>query len=266
MRIDSPDNPKVRAWRQLSQHKGRQEAGLFLVEGPHLVEEAIRTGAGVESLLVESGRGISPLIRSSGLPMVEVSARVMKALSETVNNQGLAAICRLPAGEGPVLKAGRYLLLDGVQDPGNVGSMLRTAAAAALDAVVVGVGTADPYSPKVTRASQGAIFRVPMAVGSVEEWLAGLRAAGVRCLAADGATGRDFRELGRLESFGLVIGNEGAGLRPEVLALCDERVRVPMPGGIESLGAPVAAGILLYGLMLDPGNMLDGRQASGASW
>jgi TrmH family RNA methyltransferase len=248
--IESSDNPRVRAWRKLATPKGREAAGAYLVEGPHLVEEAVRAGVPLECVIAKEEHESSPFLRSCAAPVVLVSDKVMRALSDTVNNQGLAAICKMPDVAAFQPQPGCYLLLDGVQDPGNVGTMIRTAAAAGFFAVITGLGCADAFAPKVVRAAQGAIFHIPVIAGELADWLPALRREGVVCLAAAAREGRDFRSVEPAVNIGLVIGNEGAGVRPEVLALCDDVVHIPMVAATESLSAPIAAGILMFHVAL----------------
>lgn len=249
MSIDSPKNARVREWRELQTRRGRRVAGLFLVEGPHLVGDALASGADVRELILEAERESSPEFRSFDGKRTVVTRRVMESLSETETPQGVAAVVALP-GEGHVRpRRGRFLLLDGVQDPGNVGTMVRTADAAGLDGVVLGNGCADVYGAKAVRATQGSIFHLPVAFAPVEEWIAGLRAEGVPIYGSGlGESTVDYRDVRGGDAFGLVMGSEGAGVRSEVLAACDAVLRIPMRGRAESLGVAIAAGVLLFRL------------------
>lgn len=244
--IDSPENPRVRGWRKLATAKGREAARAFLAEGPHLVEEALKAGSPVECILTDRDPGSFAFLRGTRAEVVRVSERALRSVSDAVTSQGVVAVCPLPRAEAFRPQAGRYLLLDGVQDPGNVGTMIRTASAAGFLAVITGRGCADAFAPKVVRATQGAVFHVPVVAGTLEEWIPALKEQGVECLGAAAREGRDFRTVEPGGATAIVIGSEGAGVRPEVAALCDGMVHIPMAGPMESLSAPVAAGILMF--------------------
>jgi TrmH family RNA methyltransferase len=246
--IRALSNDRVKAWRRLQTRRGRRESGEFLLEGRHLVEEAILSGAGIEEILWVEERDLAPVKGKWAGPLQQVSAAVMKAICETETSQGIVAVCRLPEAKMPPLEGGRFLLLDGIQDPGNLGSLIRTASALGLSAVVLGSGTADAWSGKTVRASQGAVFHVPMLAGDVAEWIGKLKKAGVTVYGSAGAGDRDFREVEPGGSFALVAGNEGAGVQPGLLDLCDAVLRIPLPGRAESLGVAVAAAVLLFHL------------------
>ena len=246
MLIESPQNPRARAWKKLQSRKGRDAMGQFLAEGWHLAEEAAAAGA-LDELILESGREISPKLRAHNPPIVEVTPKVMKYLADASTPQGVAAVCRLPRADDFAPGPGRTLLLDGIQDPGNVGTILRMAAAAGWNGAVLGPGTADPFSPKALRASQGAVFHLRLAFSGLEAWIDALRGQSVPVLAtAAGESAVDYRTVQPRESMALVLGNEGAGIREEILERCDATVRIPLPGRAESLSVPVAAGVLIF--------------------
>lgn len=165
-RIESPKNARVKQWKKLQTKKGRDETGLFLLEGFHLVEEAVKSRAPLVELMVDERTAIPPGWDVS-VPVVIVTEAVMKAISSTETPQGIAAVCRqLPAELEGVKTA---LLIDAVQDPGNLGTMIRTADAAGIDAVILGEGCADVYNPKVVRATQGSLFHLPVVKGDLAQ-------------------------------------------------------------------------------------------------
>ncbi|MEQ8820897.1 MAG: RNA methyltransferase [Sumerlaeia bacterium] len=245
--IQSAKNPRIKQWKALHSAKGRREAGLFLAEGPHLVEEALASRWPIETLLLAEGSSPPPVV--GRIESVWLSEPAMRAVSETEAPQGMAAVCRLPES-GASLPAGeRFLLLDAVQDPGNVGTLIRVADAMGLDGVILGPGSADPFSGKVLRSAQGSVFHLPVRRGeSLEEALREMKARGLPVLAAD-MMGTPIREFRGGASFALVMGNEGAGLSEQALAFADHRVSIPMRGRAESLNVGVAAGICLYELL-----------------
>ena len=247
MLIDSPKNPRVKAWRRLQTKTGRAEAVSFLVEGPHLVAEALAGGAPIHELILSEG--VAPPEGLAGnIPLIHVSARVMKDISETESPQGIIAVCGFSHEPPPAPNAGGFLLLHGVQDPGNVGTMIRTASAAGLAGVIAGPGSADIYNGKTVRASQGAIFQLPVFHAALDPWILRFRSAGIPVYAADARGGVPYREIQPSQHFALIVGNESAGLPEEIIQHAGQSVHIPIRGHAESLNVAVAAGILLFHL------------------
>lgn len=246
-RITSLKNPKVMMWRALKERKGRQETGLFLVEGRKLVGEALGSDFPVAQLLVAEGyHGEFDL--PENVPVTALPEHVLAAVCDTKTPQGIAAVVGMR--DAP-MTGKRLVALDGVQDPGNVGTIIRTADAAGFDGVLLSGQCADVYSPKVLRATMGSLFHVPVRVtGDLPGALRALRAEGFRVLSSqlDGAPFADAARACR-GALCLVIGNEGNGVSEDVQAVADVKVRLPMRGRAESLNAAVAAGIMMYGLM-----------------
>ena len=241
--ITSPKNPKVLLWRSLKDAKGRRETGCFLVEGAKAVEEALTSGFACEALLVQSGVDV-PF--PADVRVTEVSDRVMEAVCDTRTPQGVAAVMRI---RHEAVTGCRLIALDGVQDPGNVGTILRTADAAGLDGALLSRACADPYSPKVLRATMGSIFHLPLTVtDDLPGELAARRDAGMDILSSQ-LDGSPFRAYApNPQGYVLVIGSEGNGVTDAVRALATHRLRLPMRGRAESLNAAVAAGIMMYQL------------------
>ena len=243
--LSSPKNPRIMAWRSLKDRKGRLAHGLFLVEGTRMVGEALSSGFPVEAVLFRRGY---PDIEAfpHDLPAYLLPEHIFDGICDTRTPQGIAAVLRpnpRPA-EGPCL-----LALDGVQDPGNVGTILRTADAAGFDGVLLSGECADCFSPKVLRATMGSIFHIGLSFPDfLPEALLGLREKGYEILSSQ-LDGEPF--YGRPElvpPFVLVIGNEGNGISDAVKQTATRRLRLPMRGGAESLNAAVAAGIMMYDL------------------
>jgi TrmH family RNA methyltransferase len=233
----------------------RAAAGRFLIDGVRLVEAALAAGAPVEQLLVTSAAAaprlaaLSEMARSRGVPLVEVAPHVLEAVSEVESPQGVVAVVRHRAGtlEGPLGRGDLLLLVvDRVQDPGNLGTMIRTADAAGATAVALTPGTVDPTNPKAARATMGSLFHLPVAEMEPEGLRGALRAQGVRLLAADTAGTVSVREADYTRPVALAVGNEAEGLAPAWLEAADQVVRIPLLGRADSLNVAVAAAILLY--------------------
>ena len=249
--LSSLKNPRIQAFRSLKDRKGRQAARAFLAEGDKMTGEALASGWPVEALLIREDRwnrkelpeNAAERIRAD-LPAYVLPERVFDALSDTRTPQGIAAVVQIRprAPEG-----GHLVALDGVQDPGNVGTILRTADAAGLDGVILGPDCADVFSPKTLRATMGSIFRMGMLF---PEDLAGclgrLRQEGYSILSTQLDGEPFYHRQGVAEKWALVIGSEGNGVSPGVRAQATHRLRLPMRGGAESLNAAIAAGIMMY--------------------
>lgn len=246
--ILSVQNPAIKALRALKDKKGRKEQGRFLIEGPTMLEEALASGIAVQEIIVEEGafQKHAPLLQKLGnVPVTLVSPQVLAAVCDTKTPQALAAAISINALVTATLPKGRAVLLDGVSDPGNIGTIWRTAEAAGFEALVLSPDAADPFSPKVIRATMGAIFRVPVLQADLSSLL---EANSHRAYAAV-LEGENLYQLPPADDNALiVIGSEAHGVRPHIKALCAHKVRLPMQGAAESLNAAVAAGILMYHL------------------
>ena len=225
----------------------------FVVEGPQAVREALAAGALLELYATDPAAPLAAAAAEAGVPVQAVSGPVLEALAETVTPQGLVGVAPLLAvGLEGLPPAPRLVaVLDAVQDPGNAGTVLRTADAAGADAVVLTAGSTDPHGGKCVRASAGSLWHLPVVAGvPVLEVLAALRERGVTVLATSGGGQHDLHELSdRGELAGptaWVFGTEAAGLPPEVLAAADRQVRVPLHGRAESLNLAAAAAVCLY--------------------
>ncbi len=185
--------------------------------------------------------------------VVEVPEAELVEVADTEHPQGVLAVVPEPSpGDAPIRAGGRYLILDSVQDPGNVGTLVRSAVAFALDGVLVLDGTADPWGPKAIRAAAGMVFRIPVVQCSLESMLSDLREAGILLLVAE-ASGEDVAARADTSAWALAVGNEGGGLRPALRAAAEGVVGVPLSGPAESLNVGVAAAILLYALNREKG-------------
>ena len=245
-RITSLKNPKVQGWKALKERKGRRESGCFLVEGFKMVEEALTSAFTVEAVLAQEDR-LEELAFRPECPVYLLPSGVLAAVCDTKTPQGVAAVVRM--AQRPT-KGCRLIALDGVQDPGNVGTILRTADAAGLDGAILSEQCADVFGPKTLRATMGSVFRVPVSVtDDLPGCLRALRQEGSSVLSSQLDGEPFYRRDGVGERFCLVIGSEGNGVSDAVKAEATHRLKLPMRGGAESLNAAVAAGIMMYDLM-----------------
>jgi TrmH family RNA methyltransferase len=245
-RVTSRTNPLMTHIRKLAHSRSyREKTGEFLGDGVKLLGEALRWGVQLTAVVYSPGVALPPL--PQGVRAVEVPEDVMASVSPMETPQGALFLARLPRTALPEKLAGsRYLALEGVQDPGNVGTILRCADAFGADGVIALPGCADLFSPKTVRASMGAVFRCPAWSGTLAELLGLGEAAGLPLLGAalreDTVDARDA-DLSR----GIIlIGSEGRGLSPQALHACAKTIRLPMSERCESLNAAVAAAILLW--------------------
>lgn len=244
--------------RRLGQRRGREREGLVLVEGIRAIEEVLDAGASPQLALVAprlkklaGGSELEDRIGSLGAPVERVDDGELGAVADTDHPQGVLLVCRQPDDPGLPRVPGLYLVLDAVQDPGNVGTLVRAAVAFGLDGVVALDGTADPWGAKAVRASTGLVFRIGVTRQDAESTMDALASLGVPVLVADPmGTPVGYRSEAR---WALVIGNEGGGVRPSVAGRATGAVRIPMRGPAESLNAAVAGAILMYAMTSEVG-------------
>lgn len=254
--LSSLKNQQVKDWRALNKSREeRNRQGIFLAEGEHMAIEALKTGKArallvCDTLTMRYAHALSEA-QNQGIQTYFLPETVMNVLSDAKTPQGVIAVCKLPTTE--ILKSLEneiLVALDDVQDPGNVGTILRTLDAVGFSGLIVTRGSADPFSPKALRASMGAVFRIPIYISeSLSDTLTGLRSEGCEIMAG-ALNGEPFYSRGSdARKICVVIGNEGAGISPSVLACATKRVTLPMRGGAESLNAAVACAIILYDLI-----------------
>lgn len=243
--------------RDLRRRKARERQGLFVAEGIRTVEELLGSPLPIRGLLVvpslpEAPRGAALLASAAerGVPVVEVDDMSFASAADTDAPQGVLAVAQMPAhrlDDIPALGAPRVVVLDAVQDPGNVGTILRTAAAFGAAAVVALPGTVDLWNAKVVRSAMGASFRLPTISATAATLVAFLHERGFALWAAD-AHGAPLDELRPPDALAVAVGNEGAGLTPELREHADRLVAIPIAADVESLNVAVATGILLHSL------------------
>ena len=244
--ITSRQNPLCTHLRKLSSSAAyRRQCGEFLCDSPKLLQEALLWGSELHTVVVTAGTEAPPLPK--GVRLVEVPADVMKSVSPMETPQGTLFICAIHTEPLPEMLTGRrYVVLDTLQDPGNVGTILRTADAFHADGMFLVNGCADLYNPKTLRATMGAVFRCPVWTVGVEELSALLKRSGIPLY---GAALREDTLDARQADYSrcaIAIGSEGRGLTEDVLALCDRTIKIPMSEHCESLNAAAAATVLLW--------------------
>ncbi|WP_294497281.1 RNA methyltransferase [uncultured Gemmiger sp.] len=249
--ITSRENDKIKqACRLRDADAARRQAGLFFAEGPKLCLEAAKACRCLALYATRPALEHTPALASLDAVTIPVSDPVADKLSSTKNSQGVFGLFALPVPAPALLAAARRILaLECVQDPGNVGTLIRSAAAFGFDAVLLGPGCAAPYSPRTLRASMGAAVRMPVfETADLPAALGTLRARGMTCLAAAlrGAVSLDAAGRNFPGGVCVVIGSEGQGLTDAAIDACDRAVRIPMTDLAESLNAAVAGSVLLW--------------------
>lgn len=244
--ITSRQNPLCTHLRKLSSSAAyRRQCGEFLCDSPKLLQEALLWGSELHTVVVTAGTEAPPLPK--GVRLVEVPADVMRSVSPMETPQGTLFTCAIHTEPLPETLAGRrYVVLDTLQDPGNVGTILRTADAFHADGMFLVNGCADLYNPKTLRATMGAVFRCPVWTVGVEELSALLKRSGIPLY---GAALREDTLDARQADYSrcaIAIGSEGRGLTDAVLAVCDRTIKIPMSEHCESLNAAAAATVLLW--------------------
>ena len=252
--ITSTANTLIRRVKGLAQKKNRAKENCYLSDGPHLVQKAVDSGADMEMILFDveredAFRQILAAAGEAGIRTVPVSSRVMQTLSETVTPQGVIAVLRSGSEELPADTKGLILVLDAVADPGNVGTVIRTADAVNADAVILSGGCADAYAPKTVRSTMGSLFHVPVIrTGKRAEEIIGFFRERGYLAAGTHLEGEELfsAQVPWQKKMLFVIGNEARGMSDMASEACDLLLKLPIPGKAESLNAAVAAGIFMY--------------------
>ncbi len=254
--ITSAANPRIKSLVRLRSRRERDRSGQFLVEGHRELNRALTGGVRIETLYSCADLHLGPndavlvdRAAAAGAEIVTVAEAAFRKASYRDRPEGLLAVAeQFPTGIDRIGLDGRPLVLvaEGIEKPGNLGTMLRTAEAAGATGVVVADPTTDPFNPNVVRASLGTLFAVPLAVTDTPGAIAALRAAAVRVVATTPAGDRPHYEADLTAGTALVVGSEQYGLSDEWLTAADARVVIPMPGSVDSLNAAMAAGIVLF--------------------
>lgn len=240
--ITSTKNDTIKQWMKLHKKKYREQMGQFLLEGDHLVEEAVESDWEIEQLIVREDRQTDVWLKDYRTTVV--TDQIFKALANTPSPQGVMAIVNIKTYQADQFK--KILVLDNVQDPGNVGTMIRTADAFNYDGIILGEGTVDLFNDKVIRSTQGSLFHLPVVKADLNILLPDLQARGVQLIASTLEEAVPLDEVKVFESCAVIVGNEGSGVQKELQQLSDVKVKIPITGKAESLNVGVAAGILLH--------------------
>jgi TrmH family RNA methyltransferase len=247
--VSSRANGRVKQLRAAFAGHARLSGGMVAIEGDHLLAEALRSGMVIKTVFVSERREV-PKIVPRGVEVLRLTDEVFESIVETRSPQGVAALIVPPIPTIDALMRGTPLILIavGLQDPGNMGTLVRSAEAFGASGVLTTPGTVSAWNQKALRASVGSVFRMPVVAATVEE-IAALKSRGVRLLAAVGSDDYETvaaQEMDFSTGCALMIGNEGAGLTAEWMELADARVTIPCPGPVESLNAAIAGSLLLY--------------------
>lgn len=236
MLYTSVTNLKIKNLSKLKTKKEREKANLFLVEGRHLTLEAYKAGY-LKELLITEDQDFSLDVSTN-----YISKSVLKYLSSVDSPTGIIGVCELKKMK---LKGDKILILDGVQDPGNMGTIIRSSVAFNVDTIVINEKCADPFSEKVVRASQGMIFNVNIVKYDLDLFLNSIKGK-MPIYGTKVTGGTNLKTIEKNDKFAIIMGNEGRGVSDELLKLCDEYIYIPMNKNCESLNVGVATSIILY--------------------
>lgn len=234
--ITSASNNTIKALIKLKQKKYRDETGYYLVESEHLVEEAMKAKQ-VECL-------ISTKDITSDLPIIVVSNEVMSKLSFTKSPQSIMAKCKIKK-EKKLIDGKRYLILDDLQDPGNIGTLIRTALAFSIDQVILSNNCVDLYNDKLLRSMQGANFHISCIYDDLKTVISTLKKNNVKIIGSALENGQDIKQIKISEKMAFIVGNEGNGMNKDILQECDYVGYIPI-NTIESLNVAIAGSIMMY--------------------
>lgn len=240
MLYSSIDNKKIKEIKKLNLKKYRDKTNLFLVEGEHLVIEAYKSGY-LKELILEQDNDLNLDITTN-----YVTNNVLKYITNLDTPQSILGICSKPQND--TIKGNRLLILDDVQDPGNLGTVIRSAVAFNVDTIILSSNTVDLYNSKVIRASQGLIFYINIIVMDLTTTIPKLKNEGYQIIGTKVTNGKSLKSIEKKKKFAIIMGNEGNGIREDILSLCDEYLYIDMNKNCESLNVGVATSIILYEL------------------
>jgi len=252
-KITSGQNKRVKQWRALTSKKGRKATQTYLLESWHLVQEAIKAQQPLTAILgtaEQLDRHADEL--PANVDVFELTESIANTIGDTGTPQGIFATAPLTRDEDvdPATAAGVWLFLDYVQDPGNIGTMVRTADAAGLTGVVFGKGTASRYLPKVLRSMQGSQFHIQVVEADLHDWISAFTS---RHLPVYGTNldpqAKDYRDVPALSAGAIVMGNEGNGMAPDLQQMTTRNLYIPIKGQAESLNVAIAAGVVMFRLV-----------------
>lgn len=241
--ITSAQNSKIKNANKLKKKRDRDKTGQALIEGIHLIEEAYQSGIVIKQLFVIEPNRTDEALKDYAEETFEINMKVAESLSGTITPQGFFAVIEKPKYD--VTQAKQVLLIDRIQDPGNLGTLIRTSDAAGIDLIVMEKGTADPYQDKVLRASQGSVFHIPVITTDLKTFIADFNGP-VYGTALENA--QPYKEVASQDIFALLLGNEGEGVNKALLNETSQNLTIPIYGKAESLNVAIAGSILLYHL------------------
>lgn len=249
-KLTSTKNAVVKQLKKLHSSKGRKESGQYLLEGEHLYMEAKKANVHIKKMIVTQNfldRQTERDFITEGEHIYAVTEEVMKVISQTQTSQGIVCVLDIVEKQLPNNFHGKFVLLDEVQDPGNAGTIVRTADAAGFDGVIFGTGSVDVYNDKVVRSMQGSHFHIPLYQNDLNEVIDQYIQKNIPIYGtALNKDACDFREVPVTDFLGLLLGNEGKGISKSFLSKTSQNLYIPILGEAESLNVAVAAGILMY--------------------
>jgi TrmH family RNA methyltransferase len=256
MEIRSVNNPRISTWQQLKMKKGREKEGLYLIEGTKLISDALAAGEQLKTLIIHDERAETAefaelLARvDNSVERIRVSAPIISKLSDTMTPQGIIAVVKKRDYQlEQFLSKDRptFVVIDELQDPGNLGAIIRSADAAGIDGIIIGEKSVELYNPKVIRSAMGSIFHLPIVVDvDLMQVMRELSRRGIRILGTSPQAELDYYSLDLTDNIAIVIGNEAKGLSASLMRTVDEMMRIPILGSAESLNAAMATSIILY--------------------
>lgn len=261
-KLESISNPLVKQVLRMKGKRSRFRGGAFIIEGPHLVESALEKSAEIKHVFFTGGpkkpmQGILRRLARQGVPTYEISDKILLKLTDTETPQGILAVVSMkPSTLEEVGVKGPLVVLDGIQDPGNLGTILRTSDAAGAGAVVLLQGTCDAFGPKTLRASSGSIFNIRIVHAQRKTVAVELKKMGIRIVVTTLDARTSIFDADLTGQIALVFGNETRGVSPELREAADMEVRIPIRGGAESLNVAASAAVALYEVMRIGSNSL----------
>ncbi len=247
-KIESIQNKQVKEWKKLLTRKGRKKQQQYIIEGAHLVEEALKANASLSHILIREDK-VAEYDHYISKETVLISTEVADELSDAVTNQGILAILNINESEESLTLKKPLLMLDEVQDPGNVGTLIRSADAAGFEGVIIGKGSVDLYNPKTIRSAQGSHFHLPVIHADLYDWTEKLKQKQIPVYGTaldDRAV--SYQMIKTPKNFALIVGNEGNGVHPDLLKMTTKNLYIPIKGEAESLNVAVAGSILMFAL------------------
>lgn len=241
--ITSLSNPYIKDLSKLKDKKYLEKSDVFLVEGKHLVDEAYKNGC-LKQILSDDES-----IFIEGVDCVKVSYDIIKKITDTVNPQNIIGLVSKFNNEIDIKNIKSVVILDGVSDPGNVGTIIRTAAGLGIDLVVLSNDSVDLYNPKVVRSTQGALFSMKILKCDIKKLILDIKKNGIKVFGTALDDSIELKKVSKPDKFAIVLGNEAQGIKKEVLDLCDSKVKIDITDKVESLNVAIAGAIVMHYLI-----------------